>query len=267
MTSPNDLEAVFEHFTNLRTTGQSREQALTEIQEDARALSPDNQRQLKAMLQNWEQQHESAKSDPFGTSPKPPDAWNQAVQQADEARKRNVIRRIQPREEDGAPQQATGPACPNCQKENQPDAVYCYSCGTPMGSAVTINATRPLDATETDNAYFGDGMVLFLKLQGTGQTLRIQPHQTEMIIGRHSPDSAMFPDVDLGPQQAEQHGVSRLHAGLRRQDNTLVLTDLGSKNHTHINGQRLHAHEVRVLHDGDELRLGRMVMYVYFGEG
>jgi pSer/pThr/pTyr-binding forkhead associated (FHA) protein len=88
-----------------------------------------------------------------------------------------------------------------------------------------------------------------------------------MILGRTSADSVMIPDVDLAPLHGGEHGVSRLHAGLRRQDNTLVLTDLGSKNHTHINGQRLHAHEVRVLHDGDELRLGRLVIYVYFAQG
>ena len=59
-------------------------------------------------------------------------------------------------------------------------------------------------------------------------------------------------------------GVSRLHAGLRRHGDTLVLTDLGSLNHTYVNGEQLHPHEVRVLHDGDEIRFGHLVARVYF---
>jgi pSer/pThr/pTyr-binding forkhead associated (FHA) protein len=58
--------------------------------------------------------------------------------------------------------------------------------------------------------------------------------------------------------------VSRMHAGLRRQGDTLVLTDLGSLNYTFINGQRVHPHEVRILRNGDELRIGQLKMRVYF---
>jgi pSer/pThr/pTyr-binding forkhead associated (FHA) protein len=76
----------------------------------------------------------------------------------------------------------------------------------------------------------------------------------------------MVPDIDLTPYGADDKGVSRLHASLHRQEETLVLSDLGSVNHTFINGQRLHAHEVRVLRDGDEIRLGRLVLYAYFRE-
>ncbi|RPI99164.1 MAG: FHA domain-containing protein, partial [Chloroflexi bacterium] len=89
-------------------------------------------------------------------------------------------------------------------------------------------------------------------------------HTEEMIVGRKSPDSVMLPDIDLAPFQADVMGVSRLHAGVRRQNDTLVLTDLGSLNHTQINGQRLHSHEVRVLHDGDELRFGQLTVRIYF---
>ena len=65
--------------------------------------------------------------------------------------------------------------------------------------------------------------------------------------GRRATDFNANPDIDLGPFQAWDYGVSRLHAKLRFQDNTLTITDLDSVNHTYINGQRLHAHEVRVL--------------------
>jgi pSer/pThr/pTyr-binding forkhead associated (FHA) protein len=115
-----------------------------------------------------------------------------------------------------------------------------------------------------DNAYFGENWVLYLKFQASGEPVRIQPRQTEVILGRKSPESAMVPDVDLSCYGASERGVSRLHASVRRQDQTLVLSDLGSMNHTYINGQRVHPHEVRALHDGDELRLGSLVLYAYF---
>jgi pSer/pThr/pTyr-binding forkhead associated (FHA) protein len=133
--------------------------------------------------------------------------------------------------------------------------------------APTINATAPLGESQADSSYFDENMTLYFKLQGGSEAIRIQPRASEMIIGRKSPESVMVPDIDLSPFGAGDKGVSRFHAGLRRQDNTVVLTDLDSRNHTHINGQRLHTHEVRVLRDGDELRLGRLVMYVYFSQG
>ena len=107
-------------------------------------------------------------------------------------------------------------------------------------------------------------MVLYLRVRDAQEMLRVRPSAGELIVGRRSPDSVMLPDVDLSAYQADLKGVSRLHASLRRHGNTLVLTDMGSLNHTHVNGQRLHAHEVRVLHDGDEISFGQLMVSVYF---
>ena len=88
--------------------------------------------------------------------------------------------------------------------------------------------------------------------------------KNEILIGRSSQKTGTIPDVDLSPYNAAESGVSRQHARLKFQDNTISIVDLGSVNHTYINGQRLHAHEVRVLRDGDEIRLGRLTMRVTF---
>jgi pSer/pThr/pTyr-binding forkhead associated (FHA) protein len=55
-----------------------------------------------------------------------------------------------------------------------------------------------------------------------------------------------------------------LHAAFRRQDETVVLVDMGSANKTFINGQRVYPHEVRVVRSGDEIRLGKMIIKVTF---
>ena len=60
-------------------------------------------------------------------------------------------------------------------------------------------------------------------------------------------------------------GVSRRHAAIRRnEEQNLDLWDLGSSNGTYLNGQRLSAHRPYRLHDGDELRLGSMIIRVFF---
>ena len=183
----------------------------------------------------------------------------------DDQASRKIIRRIKPPEQQEVRQD--GIECPSCFRINAPGDIHCYGCGAllrPAGSTKRITQDQMLDAGEDDNAYFGDNMLLYLHVRGAKQMIRVRPHQNEMIIGRTSPDSAMVPDIDLNDYGAKDTGVSRLHAGLRREDNTLVITDLGSVNHTYINGQRLHAHEVRVLHDGEELRLGQLQMRIYF---
>ncbi|MCS7071755.1 MAG: FHA domain-containing protein, partial [Anaerolinea sp.] len=61
-----------------------------------------------------------------------------------------------------------------------------------------------------------------------------------------------------------EKGVSRLHAAICRQDETLTIVDMGSSNGTHLNGQRLIPDQPRVLRDGDEIRLGKLVAHIYF---
>ncbi len=88
----------------------------------------------------------------------------------------------------------------------------------------------------------------------------------ETIFGRGAtlPQSAM-PGVDMTPFAGYRMGVSRRHAAIRRNENNqLELWDLGSSNGTYLNGVRLAAHRPNRLRDGDEIRLGQMVLRVRF---
>jgi predicted component of type VI protein secretion system len=257
MQETDKVRELFARFVKLRQNAQSRDEAWYAIEDAAILLAADEREQLITMLRIWEanegQAYKSA-DDPFETQNKPP---------AKLAEKRNVIRRIRPARQ-ASP--ASDVECPTCHKPNPSGSMYCDNCGAVLPLDTPPNATRPLGTSSADDAFFGEDWVLYFKVQGTAETLRIQPRQTEMILGRKSPDSVMVPDVDLSAYNAGNQGVSRLHASIRQQEDTLVLTDLGSVNHTFINGQRVHAHEVRVLHDGDEVRLGRLVLYSYFRE-
>jgi hypothetical protein len=86
----------------------------------------------------------------------------------------------------------------------------------------------------------------------------------EFLVGRHDTASGITPDLDLAAYGALEKGVSRIHAALRRGEDVLSIVDLDSANGTFLNGQRLAAHQPRLLRDGDEIRLGKLVMHIYF---
>jgi pSer/pThr/pTyr-binding forkhead associated (FHA) protein len=76
--------------------------------------------------------------------------------------------------------------------------------------------------------------------------------------------STQRPDFDLTPFGALENGVSRMHATIERSEDTLTIMDMGSANGTHLNGQKLVPNQPRILRDGDEIRLGKLVAHIYF---
>ncbi len=268
MAEQDDIMSIFSGIIQLRKEGRSQEDAWYALEARIGELTQQDKVRLIAMLRGWEvgegKNYKASRHDPFATHDLP-DGLEELRSSMDNPNK-NVIRRIAPAGQP-EPKPAAVKACAKCGKLNPENEAYCYSCGTLLvqtGKTQQISEPQPGDSLETNSAFFGDGMVLYVQVRGAKQMIRIEPRTDEMIVGRKSPDSVMLPDIDLSSYQADVMGVSRLHAGIRRQADTLVLTDLGSLNHTHINGQRLHPHEVRVLHDGDELRFGQLVVRIYF---
>jgi pSer/pThr/pTyr-binding forkhead associated (FHA) protein len=79
-------------------------------------------------------------------------------------------------------------------------------------------------------------------------------------MGREDPVSGIFPEIDLDPYGAQEDGVGRKHAQLVLQGGQVCIEDLDSVNGTAVNKQKLAPHQPRPLKDGDELRLGKMVI-------
>ena len=80
----------------------------------------------------------------------------------------------------------------------------------------------------------------------------------QMILGRMDPDEDVYPDIDLGPYQADELGVSRQHLLLKLDGDRIVATDNGSSNGTLINHERMKPREDYPVRDGDEIQLGLM---------
>jgi pSer/pThr/pTyr-binding forkhead associated (FHA) protein len=87
---------------------------------------------------------------------------------------------------------------------------------------------------------------------------------TELLLGRPDASTGSEPDINLETYGAADKGVSRRHAVIVRRDTALNVIDLDTPNGTFLNGQRLIANQPRILRDGDELRLGHMILRVSF---
>ncbi len=88
------------------------------------------------------------------------------------------------------------------------------------------------------------------------------PDQENVIIGRSDAVTGDQPDIDLTPDNALELGVSRRHACITFRDTLPYLTDLGSTNRTFINRQVLMRGQPYEIQDGDEVRLGNVIVKV-----
>lgn len=182
--------------------------------------------------------------------------------------------------------------CPSCGTLNRAGVLLCEACGTNLStgqraplSTRMIGEERetwedlpnvPIDGADTlDVEQFekpskaGSGVFderkMLLRIQVDGQDtpllLRLsEGHQLR--VGRREVDNHV--DIDLAPYDGYGKGISRRHMSLDLQDRRLEVWDLHSSNGTYLNGIRLDPNHRHQLRDGDELRLGRMVMRIFF---
>ncbi len=116
--------------------------------------------------------------------------------------------------------------------------------------------------------FFPEGGKLRLEIRDaiTSQTVKMVIQPTNVIIfGRSDPGDSLQPDINLGPYGGYRLGVSHIHARINPPvSNALTLNDMGSMNGTFVNDEPVKLNEARRLCDADEIRLGNMVMRVYF---
>jgi pSer/pThr/pTyr-binding forkhead associated (FHA) protein len=162
--------------------------------------------------------------------------------------------------------------CPYCATENREGVFFCEECGHPfLGSQEMLATTRlsPEDRPEIHGrvtwgtARFDLDASIVIRVRDFAEPINLRAKE-EILLGRSDFQSTAGVDLDMAPFGAAEQGVSRRHAIIRRGENTLTLEDLGSTNGTHLNGQRLIPNQPRVLRDGDEIRMGRLVFHIFF---
>ena len=126
-------------------------------------------------------------------------------------------------------------------------------------------STSPLEHT-TDHfktAHFRPDLRLAFEVQGEGSLFSFDAQRIDRLtIGRADSDGDHIPDIDLEPHGAIEHGISRDHAAVIWWDGALHIVDNDSGNGTFIDEQRLNPRQPYMLHDGDLLRLGSLVLNV-----
>ncbi len=193
------------------------------------------------------------------------------------------------------PQPAASVTCPACGQPNASDALFCENCGSRLGApaAPAPPAFTPPPAQQAypppppaaspvppqppayapppqpvpvppPAAGYGQTAVMGrLMVQGSNASLPIPPGLAVVQIGREDPVSNIFPDINLDPHGGQEAGVGRRHCRLVLQNGQLLVEDLSSVNGTFLNRQRLSPGQPALLNNGDELRLGRLVLVYY----
>ena len=78
-------------------------------------------------------------------------------------------------------------------------------------------------------------------------------------MGRARPQEGYRPDFDMTFYDPEGY-VSRRHAQIIKARNGYFITDLDSSNGTYINDRPLSAQRARLLHNGDQIEIGEVVI-------
>lgn len=162
--------------------------------------------------------------------------------------------------------------CPWCGRPIEATVTTCPHCGLPI-KAEPMGTTRGLGNTDIEpgTPRWGSAKVdsrtnLILKVKDLDKVFVFDAGTiSELRIGRVNPDNGERPEVDLTDAEAIEKGVSRRHATIiRKEGGAIHLVDKGSDNGTYLNGQKLIPNQARILRDGDEIRLGFLVLNVRF---
>ena len=175
--------------------------------------------------------------------------------------------------------------CPACGADNLPGSKFCSNCGILMEEKDPVAEPEPVDAelvpevepgletlVEAEPVMEEDAEVIPVPeppaptgryrfvVRDTGAEITLPMTEGEHIIGREDPVSSVFPEVDMNPYEGEHFGVSRRHAQLTVDAGLVFIQDLDSTNFTFVNRQKLVPHTPTALSNGDEVRLGKLVM-------
>lgn len=86
----------------------------------------------------------------------------------------------------------------------------------------------------------------------------------EIRVGRADPGQNITPELDLTSDNGAEYGVSRLHAIIQSSHRGIALLDKSSTNGTLLNNYRLPPELPYPLHNGDEIRFGRLLVHIFF---
>ena len=139
-----------------------------------------------------------------------------------------------------------GLICIQCGHQNLNEANYCEHCGA------VISKSNVVSSSSISQPCF--------RIAQSDQTIEFPAGKTSFQIGRRDPEGAQFPEMDLAVYNAHIFGVGRKHARVTIQSGQVFIEDLDSVNGTMVNQTRILPARPTLLKDGDEVRLGKMIL-------
>ena len=258
-----DVENLFVQYARRRKRGLVSKEIIKELAPHIKALSNHQREMLKQRLRTWEAEYMPVPAN-MPEPPRPaennPPVRRITIESADEEQNEAVVDVI----------------CLFCGRLNRIGETLCHACGRILEQNAQIDLSTRLLRQTTDlfysDEFFGEDFVLSLKVRGStdydrNNVYEIRPqNEGDITIGRWSNKQDKPPTIDLTEHNAEERGVSRRHLSMHydRNDRVLRIVDRGSANGTYVNGQHLHRNEIRVIRNGDELRLGKLVISIKF---
>jgi FHA domain/Double zinc ribbon len=166
-----------------------------------------------------------------------------------------------------APSVAAAPVgnevCPSCGSLNPAGESFCSNCGAMLGATAAASAAPDVTSSPAAPAPVMSSAPAALNarliVEADNQEFDLSG-KDNIMLGREDAVSNIFPDVDLTQHGGEEGGVSRMHARIFVENNQYMLEDESSTNFTFLNRQKLIAKSPTVLHDNDEIKLGRVLL-------
>lgn len=169
-------------------------------------------------------------------------------------------------------------SCPHCGTQCADAARFCIGCGRtlePLQVAYARPTAQPAAGQRpsapfapTPPAPSGAGRRMApgsndvtIALTNPGVNTYLLTGQSDYLVGRPGANNT-YPDVDLSEELGAESSVSRRHVMIHVRADGVFVEDLESTNETIHNGFRLRPEQWYPLLDGDELRLGAVVLHV-----
>jgi pSer/pThr/pTyr-binding forkhead associated (FHA) protein len=164
--------------------------------------------------------------------------------------------------------------CKECGSNEMDGTLFCNECGAYLLAANnqstaqlpfsdSLNDPVPPALLGQDLAAVAEAERVMFVIPSSGRRLT-QALNDEIRVGRADPAKGFVPELDLTEDKGAETGVSRLHASIQASNRGVVLIDLGSTNGTLLNNYRLPPDLPYPLHNGDEIRFGRLLVHVFF---
>jgi hypothetical protein len=171
------------------------------------------------------------------------------------------------------------PTCPFCRYDNVSGVARCVMCYAsllePVPEVAKASMTRigiripeqelVLAQTRTKHSVALGANSIALYIDNDVEPLILEL-TNQAILGRYTPNSTPQPRIDLTPYRAQERGVSRMHAIIRRTGSGLVLQDLASSNGTWLNGVKLQPYIQTPIKSGDHFQVSQIDIEIYAGE-